>query len=248
ALTAIEEAVQLRRTLATQRPDAYLPDLAGSLNNLANRLSGLGRAEQALTAIEEAVQLYRTLATQRPDAYLPDLATSLNNLANRLGGLGRAEEALTAIEEAVQLRRTLATQRPEVYQSALGRSLQVAAANYGRLGVLAKDRGDCGEAERRYQQTLTVFEELGDRAGTATSFSLMGELKSAWGLGGEAVVWHIRALALRAELKVPQAAIDIRALRGLRTELGPQTFTTHALTVLSPEVLEQLDDLLDKAA
>jgi hypothetical protein len=38
ALTAIEEAVAIRRELAAARPDAFRPDLAMSLNNLSNRL------------------------------------------------------------------------------------------------------------------------------------------------------------------------------------------------------------------
>jgi tetratricopeptide (TPR) repeat protein len=101
ALTAAQEAVQLRRQLAAARPDAFLPDLAMSLNNLANRLSDLGHREEALTAAQEAVQLRRQLAVARPDAFLPDLAMSLNNLANRLSDLGRREEALTAAQEAV---------------------------------------------------------------------------------------------------------------------------------------------------
>ena len=65
---------------------------AGSLNNLGNRLSDLGRREGALAAAQEATDLYRRLAAERPDAFRPDLATSLNNLANRLGAVsGRVE-------------------------------------------------------------------------------------------------------------------------------------------------------------
>ena len=74
ALAAIEEAVTLRRELATARPDAFVPDLAMSLNNLSVRLAGLGRREDALAAIEEATGLYQVLATARPDAFGPDLA------------------------------------------------------------------------------------------------------------------------------------------------------------------------------
>ena len=47
---------------------------ATALNNLANRLSALGRREAALAAAEEAVGLYRELAAARPDAFRPDLA------------------------------------------------------------------------------------------------------------------------------------------------------------------------------
>jgi hypothetical protein len=37
ALAVVEESVTIRRTLAAARPDAFLPDLAGSLSNLSNR-------------------------------------------------------------------------------------------------------------------------------------------------------------------------------------------------------------------
>ena len=98
---AAEEAVTIHRELAAARPDAFRPDLAMSLNNLANMLSDLGRREDALAAVEEAVALYRELAAARPDAFRPDLAMSLNNLSNMLSALGRREDALAAVEEAV---------------------------------------------------------------------------------------------------------------------------------------------------
>ena len=77
SLAAAEEAVALRRELACARPDAFTPDLATSLNNLANRLSDVGRREDALAAAEEAVALRRELARARPDAFTPNLAGSL---------------------------------------------------------------------------------------------------------------------------------------------------------------------------
>ena len=45
----------LYRELAAARPDAFRPDLAMSLSNLASFLSELGRHEAALAAAEEAV-------------------------------------------------------------------------------------------------------------------------------------------------------------------------------------------------
>ena len=37
ALAAAQEAVEIHRRLAAERPDAFLPDLATSLNNLGKR-------------------------------------------------------------------------------------------------------------------------------------------------------------------------------------------------------------------
>jgi tetratricopeptide (TPR) repeat protein len=59
ALAAVEEAVTAYRPLAEARPDAFLPDLAMSLNNLADILAALKREPEADAARIEAVELRR---------------------------------------------------------------------------------------------------------------------------------------------------------------------------------------------
>ncbi len=66
ALEASVEAVTVYRGLAEARPDAFLPDLASSLNNHAVRLGEVGQREEALEASVEAVTVYRDLAEARP--------------------------------------------------------------------------------------------------------------------------------------------------------------------------------------
>ena len=55
ALAPTEEAVQLYRDLAAANP-AFLPDLAGALNNLGVRYSNLGRRARRPGPTEEAVR------------------------------------------------------------------------------------------------------------------------------------------------------------------------------------------------
>ena len=117
ALKAAEDAVALYRDLASARPEAFTPYLAGSLNNMATMLSELGRREEALKAAQDAVALYRDLASARPEAFAPDLAGSLNNMANRLSELGRREEALKAAQEAVTKLRPFFLASPQAYMS-----------------------------------------------------------------------------------------------------------------------------------
>ena len=57
ALSAIEQAVELRRSLASERPAIFNPELAVSLNNLSRCLSDMGRREDALAATNQAAQL-----------------------------------------------------------------------------------------------------------------------------------------------------------------------------------------------
>ncbi|UJW32438.1 tetratricopeptide repeat-containing serine protease family protein [Saccharothrix sp. AJ9571] len=132
--TLWQDLVQRRRHTATSDPETADSHLARGLNNLSNRLSELGRREEALDAITEAVEIRRRLAEQHPDAFLPDLAGSLNNLSNRLSELGRREEALDAITEAVEIRRRLAEQHPDAFLPDLAGSLNNLAVRLGALG------------------------------------------------------------------------------------------------------------------
>ncbi|WP_165396273.1 tetratricopeptide repeat protein [Streptomyces sp. F001] len=134
ALDAVTRAVEIRQTLAEQRPDAFLPDLASALNNQSVRLADLGRREEALDAVTRAVEIYQTLAEQRPDAFLPDLASALNNQSVRLAGVGRREEALDAVTRAVEIYQTLAEQRPDAFLPKLAGSLNNQSNRLSDLG------------------------------------------------------------------------------------------------------------------
>ena len=92
ALAAAQEAVGIYRATGRPRPDAFLPDLAMSLNNLANRLSDFGPAGGgAGRRRRRRSHSTAQLAQARPDAFLPELwPMSLNNLANMLSDLGPA--------------------------------------------------------------------------------------------------------------------------------------------------------------
>ncbi len=123
ALAATEEAVAIQRELAQANPQAFLPYLATSLNNLGAMLSNLGRREEALAATQEAVDIRRKLAQANPQAFLPYLATSLNNLGRDLSALGRREEALAATQEGANIYRQLAQAHPQAFLPDLARSL-----------------------------------------------------------------------------------------------------------------------------
>ncbi|MFE7792518.1 tetratricopeptide repeat protein [Streptomyces sp. NPDC057460] len=167
------------RVLALTDPDAFLSDLASSLNNLSVRLGQLGRREEALTAIEEGVTVYRQLAAARPDAFLHELASSLNNLSAGLGKLGRREEALTAIEEAVTVRRELAAARPDAFLHELASSLNNLYIQLGELGRREEALTAIEEAVTVYRQLAVARPDafLSDLAASLNSLSVrLGEL------------------------------------------------------------------------
>jgi hypothetical protein len=121
ALASHEEGARIFRELHAAEP-AWVPLLAGALQNLANRLSSLGRRAEAVEAAQEAVGLFRTASGDDP-VHEPDLAAALTNLGSRLSDLGRDTAALAAAEESVALYRKLAEADPEPHMPGLAGAL-----------------------------------------------------------------------------------------------------------------------------
>ncbi len=87
-----------------------------SLNNLGNRLSDLGRREEALQAIDEAVGLYRLLAAQHPDAFLPDLVTSLGARGAVSQEMGDVAGAAASFRDGVECLKPLFLRWPDAFK------------------------------------------------------------------------------------------------------------------------------------
>jgi tetratricopeptide (TPR) repeat protein len=195
ALEATQEAVDLYRRLAQQNPDAFLPNLARSLNNLGKVLSEMGRRAEALEATQEAVEIRRQLAQQNPDAFLPDLARSLHNLGADLSEMGRRAEALQATQEAVDLYRRLAQQNPDAFLPDLARSL-------GAYGVVLRDLGRSAEAAAAFAEGLRAI------------LPFVRDLPAAFGgLAGALLQDYLRACAEAEE--APDEALVAQARRAI---------------------------------
>jgi tetratricopeptide (TPR) repeat protein len=78
AIDRYEEALKIRRDLA-EKDERFLPDLAGTLNNLGNALSKEGSLDEAIDRYEEALKIRRDLA-EKDERYLPDLAMDIEQL------------------------------------------------------------------------------------------------------------------------------------------------------------------------
>ena len=226
ALQAAQKAMELRRILAQQSPDAFNPDLAGSLNNLATMLSALGQREKALQAAQEAVDLYSLLAQQRPDAFNPYLAMSLNNLATMLGELGQREKALQAAREAVELRRQLAQQRPDAFNPDLAMSLNNLAGRLSELGQREKALQAAQEAvelrRQLAQQRPDAFNP--DLAmslnNLAVMLSVLRQREEALQAAQDAVKLYSLLAQQRPDAFNPDLAASLNTLANMLSELG----------------------------
>ena len=218
--------VAVVRALAEDNPHDYLPVLSAALNNLGNRLSYLGRREEALAAAEEAVALRRQLAAARPDAFTPGLAMSLNNLANFLSTLERREEALATAEEAVTLYRQLAAARPDAFTPGLAMSLNN-LANF--LSALERQEEALATAEepvslRRQLAAARPDAFTPDLAGSlnnlANALSDLQRWEEALTAADEAVALYRRLAAARPDAFTPDLAASLSNFAACLSDLG----------------------------
>jgi tetratricopeptide (TPR) repeat protein len=201
--------------------EPYLqPLLALSLNNLAYRLSDLGRREPALEAAEEAVDIRRELAARWPDMFRPDLAFSLNNLANRLSDLGQREPALAAAEEATALYRELAARRQDAFRPDLGLSLNNLANMLSSAGQREKALATAKEAVMIRRELVAALpgsfrpDLASSLHNLAAMFSNLGRREPALEAAEEAMALYRELAAQRSDAFLPDLA------RSLKTSLS----------------------------
>ena len=151
-----EEALQIRRELMEKNPEAYLPKVAASLNNLGVLLSDTNDLKKAQDYYEEALQIHRELAQQNPEAYLPDVAASLNNLGVLLRDTNDLKKAQDYQEEALQIRRKLAQQNPRAY-------LPDVAVTQQNLTILYLRLEKKEDAEKTYLEAHDIYQKLANR-------------------------------------------------------------------------------------
>ena len=85
-------------------PSAYLPDVATTLNNLANLHSNKNELAEAEAEYAEALEIRRKLAAVNPSAYLPNVATTLINVAiYHLQSAPDREHSIKCAMEAVMI-------------------------------------------------------------------------------------------------------------------------------------------------
>ncbi|MEU8285164.1 tetratricopeptide repeat protein, partial [Micromonospora sp. NPDC048905] len=113
---------------------------------------------------------------------------------------------------------------------------------YQQLGVVAQRRGDYAEAERRYLQSLTINEELGDRAGMASSFHQLGILAQDRGDYAEADRGYQQSLTIKEELGNRLGMADSYGQLGILAHLRGDYAEAERRYLQSLTINEELGD------
>ena len=148
-----EAAEAYLEVLSYLREQGDLPNVATTLNNLANLHSDTHDFKAAEKEYQEALAIYKELAQSTPEAYLPDVAMTLNNLAVLHKDTHDFKAAEEEYREALGIRRELAKTTPEAY-------LPYVAGTLNNLANLHRNTHDFEAAEEEYQEALGIRREL----------------------------------------------------------------------------------------
>ncbi|MDZ8087583.1 MAG: tetratricopeptide repeat protein, partial [Nostoc sp. DedQUE12b] len=137
----LEECLEVTK----QRLGEEHPDVAATLNNLAQLYYSQGKYSEAETLNLQALELWRRFLGEEH----PDVATTLNNLGQLYYSQGKYSEAETLYLRALELwRRFLGEEHPDV------------AATLNNLGQLYYSQGKYSEAETLYLRALELWRRL----------------------------------------------------------------------------------------
>ncbi|MDR2898452.1 MAG: tetratricopeptide repeat protein [Spirochaetaceae bacterium] len=142
-----EKALEKYRKLAEAEPEAFLPAVATTLNNLAILHRALNQHQQAEKEYTEALTIRRKLAEAQPDAFLPDVAMTLNNLANLHSDLNQHQQAEKEYKEALSIYRKFAEQSPDAFLAFVIKILKNLAALHTDMQKHELAQAELKEAE-----------------------------------------------------------------------------------------------------
>lgn len=148
------KAIEERKEYAKDNQGKYLPDLIGTLSNLAVLYMGQNKLQEARAVAEDAVAKLAPLTKKFPEAYRGLSINCENNLANVLNMLKNYPEAVIHYEKAIDDAKALPPSRNRNYISG------VLLGNYGAVQMYCKKYS---LAESAYKESLSFFEQMMDK-------------------------------------------------------------------------------------
>lgn len=118
------ESLTIWRRLMQENPDAFAPDVAGTLNNLAILHADTQCQAQAEEEYAEALAIYRRLTQKDPNAFEPVVATNLNNIALLHSNARCYSQAEAEYEEALATLSPIEAATPRRFRGSDGEDIE----------------------------------------------------------------------------------------------------------------------------
>jgi len=146
-------ALEIRRKLAENNPDAFFSALAQTLSSRAALYAQAQKWPLAEPDYNEALKIRDGLAKNNPDAFNQDLALTLVGLAAVYRNTDRHKEAADKLEEASGIYRKLASANPAVYQLD-------SAGTTNNLAIEHWEMHNTAKAQTEMEEALSLFRHL----------------------------------------------------------------------------------------
>jgi len=205
--------------LAQEKPGAYQPQIARTLDKLGSLYVGLKRPGEAEAAYLRALEIYWVLARQNRVAYGPAVAEILDNLGVLYRDTQRLKDAANAYREALDIDRALAYRDAATYKPDMATTLN-------DLGILYAATQRMSDAEQAYREALDIQQALvrsnpaAYRPALARTLNNLGNLYSAMQQLPEAEHAYTEALTIRQQLARESPALYQADLARTLTNLG----------------------------
>ncbi|XZF66142.1 MAG: tetratricopeptide repeat protein [Gloeotrichia echinulata DVL01] len=213
---------------------------------------------------EQKLEIHRLALRGKEEKKAADIASSL---ANHWCGQSRFREAVQMCKSTLEITEDYRVLKEmgycenqmgevdralEHYQRALNlcplEDEKEKAAIIQYLGSLKANRGEIEEAIALYQQSLALFEQIGDVQGKAATLHNLGSLKADRGEIEEAIALYQQSLALKEQIGYVQGkATTLHELGSLKANRG-EIEEAIALYQQSLALFEQIGDVQGKAA
>ena len=145
------ESLTIWRRLMQENPDAFAPDVAGTLNNLAILHADTQCQAQAEEEYAEALAIYRRLTQKDPNAFEPVVATNLNNIALLHSNARCYSQAEAEYEEVVAIYRCLTRKYPDAFEADAATAMAL-----NNLALLHGNARRYAQAEAGYEEGLAI--------------------------------------------------------------------------------------------
>lgn len=153
AIKYLKRALIVFRRLAETNPQENEPEVARTLNILANIYNKTQRFKESENMYYESLEIRRRLASSNPQTFEPDVAYTLNDLAILYYITKRFTESEVAYKEAMDIYRRLAIDNPQTFEPDLAKVLN-------NLANLCSDTKRFTESETLYKEALEIRRRL----------------------------------------------------------------------------------------
>ena len=164
------ETLYIYRQLAEKNPDAFLSDVAMTLNNLGILHKDIQHYQEAEQEYQQALRIYRQLAEKNPDAFLSDVAMTLNNLGVLHADIQHYQEAEQEYIEALKIYRQLAVRNPDAFLSYVTMTLY-------NLGLMYENTKQYAKVRSCWSEALDIYTRLSDNENIELLQSWLDEIK-----------------------------------------------------------------------